>query len=67
MREFRTYGSVRGARSNARPYRDPDLSRLFQRDEHHALRRSGHLPHEDEACDGNPLSLPAVRNAAQGW
>jgi hypothetical protein len=22
MREFRTYGSVRGARSNARPYRD---------------------------------------------
>jgi hypothetical protein len=25
MREFRTYGSVRGARSNARPYRDPHL------------------------------------------
>ena len=23
MREFRPYGSVRGARSNARPYRDP--------------------------------------------
>ena len=23
MREIRTYGSVRGARSNARPYRDP--------------------------------------------
>jgi len=23
MRENRTYGSVRGARSNARPYRDP--------------------------------------------
>jgi hypothetical protein len=28
MREFRTYGSVRGARSNARPYRDPQLLRL---------------------------------------
>ena len=27
MREFRTYGSVRGARSNARPYRDPHFSR----------------------------------------
>ena len=26
MREFRTYGSVRGAPSNGRPYRDP----LFQ-------------------------------------
>jgi hypothetical protein len=26
MREFRSYGSVRGARSNARPYRDPQLS-----------------------------------------
>ena len=24
MREFRSYGSVRGARSNARPYRDSD-------------------------------------------
>jgi hypothetical protein len=23
MRESRTYGSVRGARGNARPYRDP--------------------------------------------
>jgi hypothetical protein len=23
MREFRTYGSVRGAPSNGRPYRDP--------------------------------------------
>jgi hypothetical protein len=27
MREFRTYGSVRGARSNARPYRDPHFFR----------------------------------------
>ena len=26
MREFRTYGSVRGARGNARPYRDPGSS-----------------------------------------
>jgi hypothetical protein len=25
MRESRTYGSVRGALSNERPYRDPDL------------------------------------------
>ncbi len=25
MRESRTYGSVRGARSNARPYRDQGL------------------------------------------
>ena len=24
MREFRTYGSVRGAPSNGRPYRDPE-------------------------------------------
>jgi hypothetical protein len=32
MREFRTYGSVRGARSNARPYRDP---RFFARE--HAI------------------------------
>jgi hypothetical protein len=27
MREFRTYGSVRGAHGNARPYRDPFLAR----------------------------------------
>jgi hypothetical protein len=26
MRESRTYGSVRGARSNARPYRDRDFA-----------------------------------------
>jgi hypothetical protein len=26
MRESRTYGSVRGARSNARPYRDCELA-----------------------------------------
>jgi hypothetical protein len=25
MRESRTYGFVRGAHSNMRPYRDPDL------------------------------------------
>ncbi len=25
MRETRTYGSVRGASSNGRPYRDPDI------------------------------------------
>jgi len=29
MREIRTYGSVRGARSNARPYRDRRKSARF--------------------------------------
>jgi hypothetical protein len=30
MREFRTYGSVRGARGNPGPYRDPE-ARWFAR------------------------------------
>jgi hypothetical protein len=29
MREFRTYGSVRGVRSNAHPYRDQRVNRLL--------------------------------------
>jgi hypothetical protein len=29
MREFRPYGSVRGARSDARPYRDHPLPRVL--------------------------------------
>ena len=29
MREFRTYGSVRGVRSNAHPYRDRNYSADF--------------------------------------
>ena len=29
MREFREYGSARGALSNERPYRDPDRDKLF--------------------------------------
>ena len=30
MREFRTYGSVRGAPSNGRPYRNPRPSAAIQ-------------------------------------
>ncbi len=29
MRESRTYGFVRGAPSNMRPYRDPDYTAFF--------------------------------------
>ena len=42
MREFRPYGSVRGALSNERPYRDPKNSPLMtfveQLDERHGSR-----------------------------
>jgi len=37
MREFRSYGSVRGARSNARPYRDSEADPLERR--HHLIRQ----------------------------
>ena len=30
MRESRTYGSVRGAPSNGRPYRNPPLAAFFR-------------------------------------
>ena len=33
MRESRTYGSVRGALSNGRPYRDRKAARRARRDE----------------------------------
>ena len=44
MRESRTYGSVRGARGNSRPYREPSRSRLLAHRDNSETRPERSLP-----------------------
>jgi hypothetical protein len=62
MREIRTYGSVRGARSNARPYRDSLIVRITPVSGCGNLRKNG-----DETKRGCRLGkISAVEERAFG-
>jgi hypothetical protein len=64
MREFRTYGSVRGARSNARPYRDPQL---FQRRRRHRESSSRFINSSGRPRPKSKSHRPAFSSRPAGW